>query len=195
MLIIIKSQYFTNVFDFQKKTQVQAYCFFNLILSLENTATDSLKVLDLVKVYNNNIDKNGLNSTGANSNEANTKLNSSSNNNNNLILDDKTDPLGANKLTLNETQVSPIAMSSNNLTSPINMITNAGCTTTVLAVSGINTNLLMNSSALGMSQIANLNTIAQTNNNVINGRITNTTILPTFNKAQAWVMQKIKLIN
>ena len=133
-----------------------------MILSLENNTPDNLKILDLVKVYTN--DKTGpLSASQMNSNEnANNKTN---------IVEEKADPVNTNKL-LNEPMAGSNILNTGNLNSPINLITNAGCATTVLAVSGISTNVLIGSGALGMSQIANFNTIANINNNMINGKVT-----------------------
>ena len=136
----------------------------------------------MVKVYNNSNVTNGVNNPSTSANETNNKTNTNTTTNNANNNEDKTDSLNTHKV---ESLPNVTISSTTNLSSPINLITNAGCTTTVLAVSGISTNLLMNPSALGLSQLANLNTLTHTNNNVINGKITNNMSLPTFNKPDA----------
>jgi hypothetical protein len=140
-----------------------------LVLSLENSTPDNLKILDLVKSSG---EKNNTFNTSSTPNEnVNTKANN---------MDEKLDPSNGNKLINDSMSPNANLLNSGNLVSPLNMITNAGCTTTVLAVSGISSNLLMSSGALGMSQIANFNTIAHTNNNLINGKLSIVNTMPNF---------------
>ena len=117
-------------------------------------------------------EKNSLYHTALMSNE---NLNTKANN-----LDEKIDPSNVNKLTSDSMLPNSNLSNSTNLVSPLNMITNAGCTTTVLAVSGISSNLLMSSGALGMSQLANFNTIANANNSLINGKLSIAPTVPIF---------------
>jgi len=137
-----------------------------LILSLEGSTPDNLKILDLVKSSG---EKNSIYNTSATVNEANIKTN---------MMEEKLDPSNTNKLMNDSVSPNSNLLNSATLVSPMSMITNAGCTTTVLAVSGISTNLLVSSGALGMSQLANFNTIAHANNNLINGKLSMATTVP-----------------
>lgn len=127
-------------------TKVQPSALFNLLLSLESNTPDNLRILDLVK----NSDSISQ-SSQLSSNTSSLNPQASSTNIQNLESQpkpyeniDKTQPIGFGN--------------QNQFSSPANLLTNAGSSAAVLAVSGISaTNLLITSSgALGIGQLASL---------------------------------------
>jgi hypothetical protein len=115
---------------------------------MENSLIDNLKILDLVRCFNcSTCSSLGTFNSASSNIEANSKMNSNANTSQN-----------------NQSSSSPVHLAKENssnipgLSSPVNLLTNAGSPAAVLAVSGISaTNLLITSSgALGLSQIPGL---------------------------------------
>lgn len=128
---------------------------------METNVPDQLKILELVRAVstsgqaNNTTGSQTASSSNAAQNESNKmnhhEMSSSNNYESNNAMNTSKDVVNA-----------PI--NAANFSSPVNLLTNAGSSTAVLAVSGISaTNLLITSSgALGINQIANLTAAANT---------------------------------
>lgn len=151
-------------------TKIQASALFNLLLALESNVTDNLRILEIVRPSNNS---SSSNTTNYNNNDLinqaslSSMANQMSNSNPNLH-NMETSP----KIHENIEKNAQIAYPSyqNQFSSPASLLTNAGSSAAVLAVSGISaTNLLITSSgALGISQLANL-----TNKDLLNQQASN----------------------
>lgn len=126
-------------------TKVQASALFNLLLALESNVADNLRILELVKPYNNE---------STNQTSLSSIINQTQSSNLNLHT---IEPAAKPYENVDKTAQAQF-IGQNQFSSPASLLTNAGSSAAVLAVSGISaTNLLITSSgALGIGQLANL---------------------------------------
>lgn len=146
----------TNIID---TTKVQSSCLFSLLHAMESNLTDNLKILDLVRV---NINESP-GSTGA-TNTANFQNTYAVANQTSSLAEQASRSQYAENIEKQTLPNQPLLFANTNFSSPASLLTNAGSSSAVLAVSGIQaTNLLITSSgALGIGQLASLNAATST---------------------------------